>query len=204
MIKFVLMRKKSGIFFAVLMIAGLGLAASAHSATVSPDLSVNTFNSGSSFFIDIIGQTFPETTGGGFSLSFDPNFLQVLSVSLDGAFWDAATSVGTIDNVAGSLNDVLVAALNDPLPSGNFTVAMVEFMPVAVGTSTLNLTGSALNPWATGDAIPSQINPDFQSGDVTIIATIPVPAAIWLFGSALGFAGWIRFRAAKCYQISTR
>jgi hypothetical protein len=44
--------------------------------------------------------------------------------------------------------------------------------------------GSAENVWALS-----------ASGGVA--SAVPVPAAVWLFGSALGLLGWLRQRQAK-------
>lgn len=33
---------------------------------------------------------------------------------------------------------------------------------------------------------------------VTAVSTVPVPGAVWLFGSGLGLLGWLRRRAAPC------
>jgi len=40
------------------------------------------------------------------------------------------------------------------------------------------------------------LNSDIETGALNI-AVIPVPAAVWLFGSALGLLGWVRRRAAQ-------
>jgi hypothetical protein len=134
---------------------------------------------GDTITIDIVGTEFPETQGGGFNLYYDANILNVSNVTIDGSStWNFVNDVGTIDNVNGELNNVNVSHF--PGITDNFTVATIEMIAVGAGTSTLNLTESILNPWASnGDTInPTLLN------DATL-QVVPIPAAAWLFGSAL-------------------
>lgn len=135
------------------------------------------------FSLEIIGTGFVDIVdGGGVNLSFDPSVLNVLSVTIDDLVWDFATSTGTIDNVGGTVDGIAVNAFSSV--TGDFTVASIQFQAIGTGgsSSILGLTEYALNPWASGG---SQITPlSFAGGNVNISA-VPVPAAVWLFGSGL-------------------
>ena len=53
--------------------------------------------------------------------------------------------------------------------------------------------------WNSGDDISAYVNDPFFSGgqgtNYVFFTPIPIPAAVWLFGSALGVMGWMRRRA---------
>lgn len=138
------------------------------------------------FSLDIIGTAFPDTEGGGVNFTFDNTVVNVLSISIDGGFWNFVNSTGTIDNPGENVNDILVSSF-PAVSTSSFIVATVEFQAVGLGTTGLILTESSLNPWASGG---NQINPDFVAGSITVTA-VPLPAAIWLFSGALGCFGWL-------------
>lgn len=46
-----------------------------------------------------------------------------------------------------------------------------------------------------GVAVGSQ-SPGIGGGEAMVFTVVPVPAAVWLFGSALGLLGWARRRVA--------
>ena len=157
-----------------------------NAATITWNSTSNTVND--IFSLDVIGLSFPSNgsgnvaDGGGVNLSFDPSVLNVLSVTIDELVWDfgvTGISTGTIDNVAGTVNGIMVNASSNV--TGDFTVASIQFQAVGAGLSSTGITLSeyALNPWALDG---SAINPTFVNGNVTVV---PVPAAVWLFGSGL-------------------
>ncbi len=160
----------------------------AQGATVRPDPLSSSVGLGDTFFIDVIGEGFPTTEGGGFDLAFDQTVINALSVSIDNGLWGFVNDLGTIDNVTGSLSDVLVSAF-PAVALGDFTVATIEFQAVGAGTSSLLFSESSMNPWASGG---SGINPTFTTASVSV-ATVPIPAALWLFASGLiGIVGLAR------------
>ena len=63
-----------------------------------------------------------------------------------------------------------------------------EFEAIGIGTTALPLSENPLNVWA---AAGSPVNPAMIAGSVSVTA-VPVPAAAWMFVSALGLLGWIR------------
>ncbi|MDH5711111.1 MAG: cohesin domain-containing protein [Gammaproteobacteria bacterium] len=168
----------------ILSIALLSFTGYVNAATITWSNTNATVAPADTFSLDVIGTGFiSNVDGGGVNISFDPNFLNVLSVTIDTVVWDfgpSGISTGIIDNVAGTVNGIMVNAIS-AIPT-DFTVASIQFQQVGAGTSSaLNITEYALNPWASGG---SAINPAFVGGNVSLSA-VPVPAAIWLFGSGI-------------------
>lgn len=162
------------------------LSGHASAATIGWGSSPSTINVGDNFSLSISGSGFTSNVdGGGVNFTYDRNILNVTSVTIDGAVWDfggAGISTGSIDNVAGTVDDIMVNTFGAVI--GSFDVASIQFLAVGAGTSALNLTEYALNPWAGGGAL---INPTMVDGSLTVLAveSVPVPAAVWLFGSGL-------------------
>lgn len=159
----------------------LGLG-SAQAATVTFDPNPESVSLNDIFSLDIVGQNFLSVVdGGGVDFTFDKNVVNVLSVSIDLLVWDFFVQNGTIDNLLGTVDGIAVNALSNVGP-GNFTVATVQFQAVGVGTTSLVLSEYALNTFASGG---SPINPSFSNGSVTVLSAVPIPGAVWLFGSGL-------------------
>ena len=167
----------------ILFTISLLFSAYSQAAFITWNSTANNVGESSVFTLNVIGTGFVDNVdGGGIDLSFDPSVLNVLSVSIDTVVWDFTTSTGIIDNVAGTVNGIAVTALSSV--TGDFSVASIEFQ--AVGIAGLNtdllLAEYALNPWASGG---SNITPlSFVNANVAI-SPVPVPAAVWLFGSGL-------------------
>jgi hypothetical protein len=177
------------------LIAGLTLlCGQASAATIGWETAPETINVSDTIFLDIIGSDFGSNVdGGGVNFAYDSSVLSVTSVSINEAVWDfgaTGISTGAIDNVAGTVDGIMVNTFANV--SGSFTVATIEFLAIGVGTSDLILSELGLNPWASGG---SAINPTMASGSLTVIESslVPVPAAVWLFGSGLlGLVGMAR------------
>lgn len=166
------------------------VTASVQGATVATAPDAVTVGLGNTVFVDVVGRDFPETQGGGFNLGFDPAVISAVSVSIDDLVWNFFTDTGTIDNNVGTISDVLVAAINvtGSDPSGDFVVATLEFVAVGEGASSLELSESVKNPWASSGV---SIEPLFQPGSITVV---PVPAALYLFMTGLAALGFTRRR----------
>ena len=181
------MKKMKLLFIATLLFSGC-----LNAATITWD-PVNAYPWGGDIFsMDIVGTDFVSNVdGGGVNFAFDASVLNVLSVTIDESVWNfGATGIdtGDIDNVAGTVSGIVVNTMLLDL-TGDFTVATIQFQTMgAFGSTTdLALTEYALNPWASG-GLP--INPSYVNGIVTVV---PVPAAVWLFGSGLlGLLGFAR------------
>jgi hypothetical protein len=92
--------------------------------------------------------------------------------------WSFVNDFGTIDNTNGELNEVRVSDF--PGVTGGFTVATIEFLATGLGTSAIELTESIENPWASNG---STIDPVLLN--ISSVQVVPIPAAIWLFGTSL-------------------
>ena len=55
-----------------------------------------------------------------------------------------------------------------------------------------DLTGGQVSTILASSLIQTDVGGKFVSITPVLIVAIPVPAAVWLFGSALGLLGWIR------------
>ncbi len=82
---------------------------------------------------------------------------------------------------------------NRELPAG-----LVGFTDNMDGTITIDLWDSTYTDCANdGGCTPGANSSDvFAQWRVNAIQVVPVPAAIWLFGSALGLLGWLRRKTA--------
>ena len=157
----------------------------ASAATISWNTSTTNVNVNDVFSLEIVGADFiGNVDGGGINISFDSNVLNILSVNINESVWDfggLGISTGTIDNLNGSLDGLMVNTFSDI--TGDFVVATIEMEAIAEGSSLLALSEYTQNPWASTGSL---INPDFVDATVNVSA-VPLPAALWLFGS--GIAG---------------
>jgi hypothetical protein len=74
----------------------------------------------------------------------------------------------------------------------NYYWSGTEYAPRTVGAWRFNFnTGNQGNFFKSSNGYALAV----RSGDVAA-SVVPVPAAVWLFGSALGFLGWMRRKAS--------
>jgi hypothetical protein len=138
---------------------------------------------GDSFSVDIVGD-FTELAGGVIDLGFDSAILRVDSVDIDPLIWDfdpdgGGPAVGNVwPNIAFDVFN------NDPL-TGTFTIATINLTALAEGSSSLVILGASEFFSET-----ELLDPTLIDGTVNVV---PVPAAVWLFGSGLlGLVGVAR------------
>lgn len=113
---------------------------------------------------------------------------------------DAATAIIQVNN---ALN------LNDPIPNGAGPLGTDQYFIPGLERTRLGITAwgafggenlglGGLNAWdaCEVDCLGSGIAILFPDEVVTYakFTVVPVPAAVWLFGSALGLLGWVRRR----------
>ena len=129
---------------------------------------------GETFNVDIIGINFTELASGTFDLGFDSAHLQINSVSINPYFDFLPDGGGPAvgDVWSGIVFDVFV---NDAAV-GDFTIATINLTALGSGTSNLVI----LNSQFFSNTV--LLDPILTPG---IVDTVPIPAAVWLFGSGL-------------------
>jgi hypothetical protein len=157
---------------------------------------------GATFDVKVIGLDFTGgatgTLGGGFIVDWDPSVLALDSYSLTFPGDQFFAQVPVQDDVTGYLNADVSSFLTG-VTTADFEIAVLTFSAVGPGVSALDLSvgtyplGSDI-VWADGDGYEPPSQPVFVDGSVTVSA-VPVPAAVWLFGSGLlGLVGVARRR----------
>lgn len=119
-------------------------------STASVKLSINkiVIQPGNSMEIDITINNFPDTEGGGVNIKYDPELLQVKSITINDTAWDFINQPGNIDNEKGVVSDILVSSYKGI--SGNRVIATLEIMGNNTGDGNITLEESTLNPFAGG------------------------------------------------------
>ncbi len=119
--------------------------------------------------------------GGSIDIAFDPMILNADSVSINSGFWNVDASKGRIDNDAGKIDFTDVAQFGSNTTNTLFDIATVTFHANGIGSNQLILKVNDNSPFATGgDVIAVNL-----SNGLIIVQAIPLPAAVWLFVTAL-------------------
>jgi len=192
------MKNLLGFIFRFLLLAGFSTAVSATSVTFD-DLNVSA-NVGETFSLDVIADfTSDPTLGGGLDIFYDETVLSFQSFSF------ASSSTLVTDPGFNRLPDVLSNEL-EGLAFGNFAgvstagiVGTLSFTAIAAGNfdMILAVTDNALKGGSFISAIDftSVITPDLGISRVEVSA-VPLPAAVWLFGSSI--LGLVVARRRSC------
>jgi hypothetical protein len=184
-----------GLIAAILLITmsvSTHAASIAFSSNIDPNNVQSTINiyEGGTSTIYLVGQNFVDgdLDGGGINFSFSNSLLNVANVAVDTSLWEFFSDNGTIDNGAGNVSGISFNSFQSR--SGNLLFASVDVVGVAVGMTSLTLSEYIANPFATGGNPYPNLSFD-QTGTITVTA-VPLPGAFWLFGTAIGFVGWLR------------
>lgn len=128
--------------------------------------------------IDIAGSAFTDgSNGGGIKVTWDPAIVQLSAVTVSD-IWDF-DSVSAIDNILGEVT-ISVTNFLAPTATENFAIASLDFLTASVGVSPLGL--AITSQWY--DGTPAMVSPTLGSGSISVQA-VPLPAAVWLFGSGM-------------------
>ena len=181
----------SGLLAAVALF--LGSAGGGWAATVGFDPSVKNVALHDSFTVDIVGSEFTELAGGTINLGFSSAFLRIDSVDINTTLFDFEPDGGGPANGDTWPGIAFDTFANSPAV-GDFTIATVHLTALALTTAgdqpVLSILASSQFFSSTEELFPTLGAP----GDGTV-NVVPVPAAVWLFGSGLlGVAGVARRR----------
>lgn len=191
---------------AVLAIGLLAGSFTASAALITMTPTPQTVGGGASFFVDIMAIGLPDgTVGGALDISWtgdmalDSIYLATTDPADNGgglfpgewepvsSFFSGVDSTGPgsisglyVGNFAGVIGDQAIARLNFTTGAG-FSGSTISMDAAAIG--------GTWSSWISGDFTNT------YEGATIPVATIPVPAALWLFGSGLiGLAGMARRR----------
>lgn len=196
-------------FLSKSLVAAVALAASSigQAATVSFSVIENSgvandglVNVGATFSVVMSGQGFPDT--GGFTLLL--NFAPVATVNtptttagivVPGGSPFAAGAIAPSPFLSGNQFTIL-APTSGALPAGNFSAAQFNFTATALGLLNLSIGDDGVdNVWTDGNTFePIPVTYNYSGAFVQVI---PVPAAAWLFVSAIGGLAALKRRQAK-------
>ena len=169
--------------------------------------------------VDTSGGTFVPGDLGPFSVGFE------ISEERSTASYDANDVLGTLGGAVEHNGTISLDDPDTPTEAvqvGNFTVDLTTLQVIdnadLAGTPLFNLANPIIEAYPTSLVIAADIlvSQEFSDlllalglteGDITgadagmalVVAdasVIPVPAAVWLFASALGLLGWVRTRVA--------
>ena len=153
----------------------------AQAAVVSLTPSVAESVVGDEFTISVSAADFSEVAGATLELIFNPDLVEIVSMSQTGDFDPL------YDPNSRSLN-LLSPLIPNFTVSDEFDILDIVMKSIAEGSAEITFNDGGLNGWF--DNAAQKVNGiTYDSANVNISA-VPVPAAIWLFGSALmGIAG---------------
>lgn len=183
---------------AITALAVLGLTAGQSMAATVGLVEVNPIetNGAATLDLQLVGTDFasPGVDGGAFTFSWDPSILQYTATTVASPPWDP----GGFVNDANAASGVVDYVFTTYTPGGglfpNFDIATISFNVIgAVGTSTaITFADSAFGGFVAPGSVPVAVT--YVDALVSVTASaVPVPAAVWLFGTGLlGLAGVAR------------
>ncbi len=196
-------------FQKALAVLGLLGSSTGFAASVTVQITEDSFiandglvNVGDFITVNVFGSGFPDTVGATLKLTFNSAAVAVRQATLTNGIVLGAGSPFTggiaTPTPAGSFpsggNFSVLAPTVGTLPTGNFggnAAFTINFVVIGLGLYNIQIVDDGADfSWTNAT--------DFSAIPVTYITPqmIPVPAAVWLFGSALGLLGVARRRFA--------
>jgi hypothetical protein len=186
-------------FSSVLCFGALLVSSVVNASTIHISPTNQTIPVATTFTVIVQGTGFVLTNGGGFSLSWDTNLLSLSSSAADisQSLLGNGFAPNSITITSGQLDVAFTSFPATPV-SGNFAITTLGFVTILPGVTDISFL--ATQPaWTDADnvALAPALQPDYVGASITILtpaaATVPLPAAIWLFSSGLlGLAGIAR------------
>lgn len=171
---------------------------SANPASIEIVPSVVNETVGNPFMVDIVGRDFTGgsggSLGGGLEITWDNAVINLqgdlagLNITFAGDQFFAPAPVLNPGSLSFSVTSFTGVTLSD------FDIATLTFDTLAPGAFNMGVNVSALDVWTDSDGLVD-VTPTGVGASVTVSA-VPVPAAVWLFGSGLvGLVGIARRRS---------
>lgn len=171
------------------------LASSAQAVTVSLDPSSVSTQSENSISLDVLADfSTTEIDGGSIDFGFDSALLAYNNFTWDSSF--ASFTQDTLIDVQDTdlVSIVFSTSLFGTLTGNGHTLGTITFDALTEGTGSISMTDSLKYGGFVFAGNPVAVSYNNASVD---ISAVPVPAAVWLFGSGLvGLAGIARRRSA--------
>lgn len=139
---------------------------------------------GDTFTVDLVGTDFTAgPDGAAFSLAWDPSVLSYVGTAVANLTWDTSSVTDTSQDL-GKIDYVFLGKSAGDA-GANFAVASFTFNVLGTAGSSTSLTLSN-DPFDVGFVAPgaASIAVNYVNSLVQVQA-VPIPAAVWLFGSAL-------------------
>ena len=167
------MKNLNSILAACALATLAGPAAAANQVSSAP--TAVSAEQGTSFAVQISGSEFADVMlGGGLNFSWNPDVMDLSSVTVDAAVWEFARYGGLLDAAAGTLSGMYFASFQGR--TGSFAIATLNFVADAPGSTPLAMSLFPSQPFANelGDVVAVTLG----STAVTVTA-VPEPAS-WL------------------------
>jgi hypothetical protein len=183
-------------------------AGSLSQAAIVEAVAPGAVNVGDVFAVSIDGREFPPTQGGGVVISWDTSLLAldaaISAASIEAellangfscsfSIFNLCPQVLSFDTAAGQIA-LSIVDIDGVLASGDFNFFNLSFEALAAADPAQIVVSAGQQNWTdltTGSAVA--LVPEFIGADIVVteaVSAVPIPGAVWLFGSGLvGIAG---------------
>ena len=189
----------------MLGVVSLLTAGLANAATVSLSPSAQTVTDGDALSLAVIGSDFPDGVNDGtITVTWDATILQLETTQtdaiVDGALTTGITNIFLFDtSTSGQLDFTGGVGLGDDpvgLAGATFTYLNLAFTAIATPGTDVNVGLGVSGQWQDGNG--QSVLDIVYTGATVTVNPVPVPPAVWLFGSGLlGLVGVARRRSSQ-------